>query len=441
MKKNQEKNYEIYKEILEIYNGFRQELIVDSFNDFFITKRKGYKDYDYELWKFDDFNCKMEKIDLGNTCYLEFKNKFLIVHKIIKDDLRGYYIDEIYELPNLKPIIRSNALGIDIKESNDYYIINELTEDNNGDLYTKRSRLIDKNTKKEVNTPYNIRNSHIIRNACKTSTDDIQIALYDYDNETGVLLSNGVKKGFKNFCEYDNDKILVYDDLDNAIIVDYSGNIINKLKIDIKLKESEKLVIDNFNNGVAKFRINNYSPDWGYSKFGILNSNGKPIISNCEFLYTFDNNKFIFRKGFNYILTDIDKYSNNSNNNMFIGTSISIAKNKYVMAKDNNHSILIDNNGEIMLYLSFHVDKFNIKDNLAIFSSNGTNYLYNLINKEELINTQDDITIINNDTVIINNEIKKIYNLNKNESEKIKETETDKPKVKFLSRFRNRKKM
>ena len=324
------KNYEIYKEIDDYYHRFRQDIIVDTYKEYFITKRKGYKNYDYELWKYDDYNCKMEKIDLGNTCYLEFKNNFLIVHRIIKHDLKVYYIDEIYELPNFTPIMRSNALGININETSDYYIVNELGEDNNGDLHTDRSRLIDKKKKEEVNIPYNIRTNHIIRNACKSSKGDIQIALYDYDNKTGALLSNGIKKGFKNFCEYAYDKFLIYDDLNNAMIVDYSGNIINKLKIDIKLDDSEKLFIDNFKNGVAKFRIINYSPDGGYSKCGMIDSNGKIIISNCEFLYTFDNDKFIFRKKFNYLITDINKYSNNNNNNMFIGKSISSFKNKYI---------------------------------------------------------------------------------------------------------------
>ena len=437
MKNNKKENEEtlnkddkIYKEIYSIWHGFHQNEIVGTYKEFFVTKNAQDQ---YKLWKYDNSSCEMKKVDLKNVCYLEIKDKFLIVYKFIKDGNDIFYSDEIYELPNFNLIIKSNSFRINIREVKDFYIVDEQIEDSNGDLYTKNSRIIDKKTNKEI-YPFNINNQHIIRYIHKNSNGSINATIYDYKNESGTLLGANkiAKKGFKNFCEYDDNKILIYDDLEHAKVIDYEGNLIKEIKININLKESEHLILNDFKNGYASYKIYNSRPDfcWYTFLYGIIDLDGNKITPNYEYLYMLNNNKYIFEKDFKFYISDISKIEEK----IYIGSYNPKTKDGYILCNDNDNCIFTDISNNKIFKFPFHVEDFNVKDNLVIFKTKKGNLLYNLDDKKEIINCPCDITIINSETIIIDDKIKKIEDLNKKEEIQINE-KIDKPKTKFLSRF------
>lgn len=435
MKKNANKNtQQIDKDFYNILYSFHQNEIVNSYKNFFIVKKYN----TYELWKFNETTNEIIKINLGDISYLKIKNNFLIVQKVITDDFDVYCLNVIYELPSFNKIISSSAYGIDIREENDFYIIDELDEDNNGDLYTKKSRIVNKDTKKEIISPWIIRNDHRIRNINKNSQGNIEATIYDYKNNNGIIWSNGIsKKGFKKFCKYDNDKILIYDDLEHSKVVNYNGNLLKEIKINIKLKESEHLILNDFKNGYASYKIYNSRPDfcWYTFLYGIIDLDGNKITPNYEYLYMLDNSKYIFEKDFKFYISDISK----TNEKKYIGNYIPKIKNEYILCNDNNNCIFLNTDGDNILSFPFYVDNFNIKNNLVVFETKKGNIVYDLNDKTEIISCPLNITIINEDTIIIDDKITNLSDLNKKQTNEQFEEESCKTKSKFLSKFNFKK--
>ena len=443
---NIDEGYNLLLDIQKQYNGFNQIDIIDTYENYFIIKRYVntcdiYDKFQYELWKYNNSTNKIEKIDLGKINYLEIKSDFLIVYKVLVIDSKPIGINELYKLPNLTKVMTSNAYGININDTKDYYIVQELEEDNNGDLEIVGSELIDKESIHQIKLPWNIRNRHVIRNAFKDSKGDLCAIIYDYKNRNGFLWKDniGVTKTIRKFCKYDDNKILVYDDLNCAKVIDYDGNLIKKIKIDINLDSDEELLIYDFKNGIARYLINYFSPNGGYSKYGIINLEGNRLIPHYQNVILLDNDRYIFQKDlFKCYLKDLNSQTNNE---VYIGNYVSKIKNGYMFSRDSDNSFILDTNGKIILHLPICVIDFEVKDNLIALKSNSSNYLYDLQTKQEIINSKYNINIIDNETIIINDEIKKISDLNKKNQEEITEEKIEKPKLKFLSRFNFKKKM
>ena len=296
-----------------------------AYNEFSRT----YTVYRYELWKYDTIKQKIERLDLdlwkGKVKYLEFIEDCLIAY--IFNDGKNVY--SIYHFPDMNKIADAYSDDIEFKTFENYYVISELKEDSNGDLYRYRNRIINKKSNYELHVlpwDYTSISNHaqiinIINIADSLYSNEnpyiFNALIYDIDAKKGNLWAPNpyriVRNDFKDFCLYDKDKILIYDDLNHAEVIDYEGRCKEELIIDIPIRPKQILLINDFKNGYARFKV---SEEFEIGaphidpKYGIIDKKGNRVTPYYSYLELLDDNNYIFKEynqyGNQYYISNIE---------------------------------------------------------------------------------------------------------------------------------------
>ena len=278
--------------------------------------------YRYELWKYDNIGHDIERLDLGkeDIKLLKFEDDCLITYKF--NGTRNIY--SIYHFPDMKKIADTYSDAVYVKCFENYYVISELSQNSNGDLYIYRNRIINKNYDYELfGLPWDntsISNHSEIINIDDSLYDDVppyifNALIYDFDTKRGNLWVpfQITRNDFENFCLYDKDKVLIYDNLNNAEVVDYAGRCLEQLSIDIPIGPNQILLINNFKNGYAKFEVSGKF-EIGFPLFdpmyGIIDAKGNRVTPYYSYLELLDDNNYIFKEynqyGNQYYISNIE---------------------------------------------------------------------------------------------------------------------------------------